>query len=296
MNSINHHYIPKFYLKGFTDLTGKLQVFDKTHNKFKKNKQTPKTIFFEKNRNTIKFKGIQTDKIEKLYANLESGFGQLFDLIRNGISEEEIISEQGIYLLKLFIAIQFWRLPTFDSFAKNYIKNIDLSKFNERMTVNNIPIGEKENIQNLINNDKGFRHYFRSFILPLLVFDTKVREHDYKCWKLHTVSNKFSNWDNILTCDKPFIVENISEIFGFKSKLIFPLSKTQFISYSPKPINCSDLPPIFSSKLSIAMYAQSQRYLVGANRNYMQQIIDIYYESYDKIDITKLQKEIFAYI
>lgn len=296
LNSINHHYIPQLYLKGFTSSNGKLQVFDKSLNNFKKDRQTPKTVFFSKDKNTIEFNGIQTDKIEKIYNNLESPFGKFFDLIRKGIINKELISEDGIYLLKSFVAIQFFRMPLLDNFAENFIKNIDLSKFGERITINDIPIGNIESIRKLIKTDKGFCHYFRCFILPMLMFDCRVHKHDYKNWKIHTVSNEFSHWDNILIGDNPFIVENIADIFTFNTKLIFPLSKTQIITYTPKTNTCIELPEIFSTKLSMLMYAQSQQYLAGANRDYMQQIITLYNEVYGDDGNTKLQKELFEYI
>lgn len=296
LNSINHHYIPQLYLKGFTASNGKLQVFDKSFNNFKKDKQTPKTVFFIKHKNTIKFNGILTDKIEKIYNNLESPFGDLFDLIKKGITNNELIFKEGIYLLKLFIAIQFFRMPLLDDFAENFIKNIDLSKFGERITIGGIPIGNIESIRKLIETDKGFRHYFRCFILPIIMFDCQVHEHDYKNWKLHTVSDEFSHWDNILIGDNPFIVENIADIFAFNTKLIFPLSKTQIVTYTPNSSKSIDLPAIFSTKLSMLMYAQSQRHLAGANRDYMQQIITLYKEVYGNDGNAELQKELFEYL
>ncbi|MFT6133155.1 MAG: hypothetical protein ACJAW2_001886, partial [Shewanella sp.] len=53
MSSINHHYVPQLYLRGFATELGRIQVFDKKLNSFKKDKQTPRTVLFEKHRNTI---------------------------------------------------------------------------------------------------------------------------------------------------------------------------------------------------------------------------------------------------
>lgn len=187
-------------------------------------------------------------------------------------------------------------MPLLDDFAENFIKNIDLSKFGERITIGGIPIGNIESIRKLIETDKGFRHYFRCFILPILMFDIRVHEHDYKNWKLHTVSDEFSHRDNILIGDNPFIVENIADIFTFNTKLIFPLSKTQIITYTLKTNTCIELPEIFYTKLSMLMYAQSQQYLAGVNRDYMQQIITLYKEVYGEDGNTELQKELFKYL
>lgn len=296
MDSVNHHYIPQLYLKGFTASNGKLQIFDKSLGHFKKDKQTPKTVFFGKHRNTIEFKGIKTDKIERLYSDIDSGFGIFFELIRAGISHDGMISKEGIYLLKMFIAIQFWRMPLVDSFAKNQVLNMDLNRYGKRITINGVPIGENEKIRELLDNDKGFQHYFRSFFLPVLMFDFRVHQHDYKCWKLHIVSEDSPGWDNILTSDNPIVVENLAEMFAFNTKLIFPLSKTQIVTYSPQSSDRKILPPIFSTKLSMLMYAQSQQYLAGANRNYIQKIIDFNDEMYGNEGASKLRNELFEFI
>ena len=44
------------------------------------------------------------------------------------------------------------------------------------------------------------------------------------------------------------------------------------------------------------MYAQSQRHLAGANRDYMQQIITLYKEVYGNDGNAELQKELFEYL
>ena len=296
LNSVNHHYIPQLYLKGFTADNGRLQVFDKAIHKFKKDKQTPRTILFEKNRNTIEVKGVLTDKLEKFYLVLESPFGEFFNYVRKGISQDELISKDGIYLLKQFVATQFWRMPLLDPFADDYILQLDLNRFGSRITVNGCPLGQVDEINRLIKTDKGFRHYFRSFYLPALMFDSQVHDHDFHCWRLHTVSAEDSGWDNFLTSDNPLIVENIIDMFAFKSKLILPLSKTQLVTYSPSGKNNCDFPPIFSTKLAMVMHSQSQKYLVGANREYMENIIELQERVYGADAVVKLRHEIFEYI
>ncbi len=296
LTSERHHYVPQLYLKGFTSENGRLQVFDKKYLKFKKDKQTPKTVLFEKHRNTINFKGCPTDKIEKLYGAIETPFGDFFNHVRKGISKEELISKEGIYLLKIFVATQFWRMPLIDGFADYFIQNLDLNRFGSRITINNTPIGEVKVIRNLLISDSGFRHYFRSFYLPLLMFDFRVHDHDYHNWKLHDVAPEEGGWDNILTGDNPIIVEDISEMFSFNSKLILPLSKNQLVTYSPSRGEDCDLPAIFSTKLAMVMNSQSQKYLIGANREYIEAVLELQKSVYGDTDVPKLRHELFEYI
>lgn len=295
MDSVNHHYIPQLYLRGFTAENGRLQVFDKVHNKFKKDKETPRTVLFEKHRNTIKVNGVRTDHIEKLYGKIETQFADFFNLIRKGISQEALISENGIYLLKIFVASQFWRMPLLDEFSDEYIRKLDLNKFGNRITINGCNLGEVKFIKKLIKDDKDFRFYFRCFFLPLLTFDSQVHDHDYDCWRLHTVSPEYGGWDNFLTCDNPLVAENVLDMFAFESKFILPLSKTQLVTYSPSGKNHADFPPIFSTKLAMVMNLQSKNYLVGANKYYMSKVIELQ-ESMYGTDIDKLRNELFEHI
>lgn len=296
LNSINHHYLPQCYLNGFTDERGKLHVYDKKYTCFKKDKQTPRTVFFEKHKNTIEFHGESTDKIEKLYGTFETQFGSFFNSIRNGISSEELISKDGIYLIKLFIAIQFWRMPIMDEFSEYYLDNINLKDYGDRITINKLPLGDVAEISDLLKSDKGFRHYFRCFLLPLLMFDCRVHKKDFKAWKLHNVTPASSNWKNILTCDNPIIMEDFNKIFSFESKLIFPLSSTQIITYSPNYNKKLNLDALFTSKLSMGFYSQSQQYLAGTERQYMEDIIEIYNSMYGKNGSEQLRRELFSYI
>lgn len=285
--SINHHYIPQLFLRGFTSEDGKLQVFDKKYNEFKADKQTPKTILFEKHRNTININNIRSDFIETAYGKLENAFAEFFNSIRNETLSDEIISKEGIYLLKSFIAIQFWRLPFMDEFVDDFVKNLELERFGNRISINGTPLHQVGKIKELIENNEEFRYYFRCFILPILMFDLDKKEGDLKYWKLHKVISKTDKWENGLTSDYPFIIENINKMWSFQSKFIFQISKTQIITYSPQGKNNIDLPSSFSTKVAMMLYQQSQRYLVGANRKYMESIIELKNSSYDSRELGK---------
>lgn len=296
MASTNHHYIPQLYLNGFTSSNGRMQIYNKLFSKFEIDKHTPRTMFFEKHINTIIFNGVKTDKIEQLYSTLENGFGELFNTIRNGLSNEELISKDGLYLIKLYISIQFWRLPLADNLAEYYIDNVDLKRFGERITIDGVPIGEVKKIRELLKTDKGFRHYFRCFLLPFLTFDTNVSNHEFDHWKVYDVSAASGQWDNFLCSDNPIIIENIEKIYQFKTKLIMPLSKTKLLIHNPNKLSASSLEPIFSTKVAMLTFAQSRKYIAGANRSFMEEIIDIFNSVYGIEKTQKLRDEVFSFV
>jgi len=53
--SWRHHYLPVFYLKGFTNENKKFLIFDKEQNRFIKNGKefSPSSYFFKKDANTF---------------------------------------------------------------------------------------------------------------------------------------------------------------------------------------------------------------------------------------------------
>ena len=294
LKSVNHHYIPQLYLKGFVSDCQKLSVYDKKYGSFKKGKKTPKTVFFEKYRNTVEIKGIKTDIVETLYSTLENGFAQFFNLVRGGLSSEEILSKSGLEIIKQYLAVQFWRLPMLDNFTDQYIKNLDLNQFGKRITINGINIGEVDEFVQLVRENSDFRYYFRCFFLPVLMFDIKVKNSEYDFWSIHNVAPDEGGWDNILCSDNPIIAEDIFDLFKFKGKFIFPLSKTKLLVFNKDKKHAKHFEPDFSTRLSMVSYAQSTRYIAGANKDYISSIIALYDEFYGPDKIELLRTELFC--
>jgi hypothetical protein len=294
LNSINHHYIPQLYIKGFASDCGKLSVYDKKHGSFKKDKNTPKTVFFEKYRNTVKIKGIKTNIIEKLYGTLENGFAQFFNLVRGGLSNQEILSKSGLVIIKQYLAIQFWRLPMLDRYTDHYVKNLDLKQFGKRITINGHNIGDVDEFVQLIRDDIYFRYYFRCFFLPLLTFDVKVSDGEYSYWSVHNVAPDEGGWDNFLCSDNPIIAENILDLFKFDGKFIFPLSKTKLLVFYKERSLAHHFEPAFSTRLSMLSYAQSTRYIAGTNENYISSVIALYDKYYGSEKMGQLRTELFS--
>ena len=58
-----------------------------------------------------------------------------------------------------YIAFQFWRLPCYDAYADEYIASLDLSKFGEKLIMNENYVGKTKNIKKMLKSDSGFKHY-----------------------------------------------------------------------------------------------------------------------------------------
>lgn len=80
--SSRHHYLPQFYLKGFTDDDGKFYVFDIKNQRLKSKKLLPKQVFFERNRNTFVIGEEKTDFLEsQIYKLIDNTNSKAFQKI-----------------------------------------------------------------------------------------------------------------------------------------------------------------------------------------------------------------------
>jgi hypothetical protein len=295
VTSLNHHYIPQLYLKGFCRKDGTFDVYDKQDGKFKNKTQTPKTVFFEKGKNTIKLRGQPNDQIEKLYAGLEGDFAQLFNLIRGGIHPEQLFNPDGIHLLKQYIAIQFWRLPLLDEYADQYLTTRTLTEIEHFCTVTNPPI-PSQNTFELIQSDAGFRRYFRSFFLPFCTFDLNRSIPTSMKWVILDAERP-NEWSNHLCCDAPFIFFSSPEnLMQFSGPFIFPLSNSRLLVSKPRANATLSFDPAMSTRISILMYLQSKRYVATSNKSYLEKIIKLADSYAGTTEIMRLQSEVLGYI
>lgn len=290
--SINHHYIPQFYLKGFCRNDGKFDVYDKKYEKFKKPPQSPAIVFFEPRRNNFKYRGRTTDIIESSYSKVEAPLAHLFELIQSGATQERILNRDGVRLLKTHIAFQFWRLPRLDKFAEIYLKGLNIDQVAHLCTVTNPPM-PTEKIHVLLRTDDGFRKFFRSFFLPLTTFSLNEPIPESMQWSILDVENG-SEWANYLCSDAPFIFDDPEGLMHFSAPFIFPLTNSRLlVGRRSKHIPIS-LDPVVSTKISVLSYIQANRYIVATQKAYLEKVIgfaDLYSGTSGML---RLQREVLS--
>jgi hypothetical protein len=291
-----HHYIPQFYLKLFTNEKGNYYLFDKKYNKFKSDSQSPSTSFFEYNRNMIMYRNKETSLIEETYSSIESGFAQFIHYLLNNANRTEIMdNEDTIYMLKCYIALQFWRLPAHDFFVDEFIRHFDFKNARNKL-MNNISkknfFDYHETIENL-NSDKDYRYYFRCFLLPFLLFNTFDHRSDVGKWRIYTAES--NNYFSYLCSDIPIIYNSISDLFNFKNKIVFPLTKNKILVITDKKHPLS-YPAIFSGNINLVLYEQSYRFLSALDKNYLKEIIELHNDMKKNGIDGILRNNLFQYI
>jgi len=126
--SKRHHYIPKFLIKEFSDEQGLLYIYDKTKDKFLDNKRSPKSIFFENDRNTIVYdESKKTSLIEDdFFMNLDNISAKTITTLQKEKNNKELLNVDNLALLDFFIINLFWRLPLTDFAVKELIQRAEI--------------------------------------------------------------------------------------------------------------------------------------------------------------------------
>lgn len=132
-------------------------------------------------------------------------------------------------------------------------------------------------------------------MLPLCTFSLNGQLPDDIRWAILDVEDP-KPWSNILCSDTPFIFKSPEKLLNFSGQFIFPLSNTRLLVSRAALGNNLSLDPIFSTKIAIYLFLQADRYIVAADRSYLEKIIELS-KSYEGLaGFSKLQSEIFEFI
>lgn len=124
MKSSRHHYLPEFYIKGFTNSKGLVFVYDKEKDEITGQKP-PKSIFFEWDRNTV-IRGSVKDSIieDKLYGLTDSTCSPAFKYYTEQENVTGIHNIDYLGKLKIFAVNLYWRLPANDQIFEDHWSSV----------------------------------------------------------------------------------------------------------------------------------------------------------------------------
>ncbi|MEC4086241.1 DUF4238 domain-containing protein [Myroides odoratimimus] len=258
--SWRHHYLPVFYLKGFSK-NGKIKVYDVEKKTFVQGGKefSPKSYFFEKNGNIIR--GLDSEKddfIEKFYANFDNKMAEIITRINSSNDCNRYhVTEEEMPIINHFVSLMYWRLPHKKEELMNIITNNDLSTlglnvFNSNGTINEIQ-SEK------IKNDDSFPVIYKIFTS----FMDSIR--GFNCRTPYRISEKYYEFP-YLCSDNPVIFEKDNYPNVYEDDYIFPLSGTRIFTKAPKPENVN---PIM---VDILLYKQAKKYVTCTDERYIEML------------------------
>ena len=232
--SWRHHYVPIFYLKGFTDASSKLFIYDKKRGRPIRRSQSPRSFFFIKNRHTLlNLRGEYDDFIEtslyKSFDNITSN--ALNDLRSNPVNK---FNDDLSFLSKIVILINglIYRIPKYDSYHNRRIDDGDAEYL--------LPIhdGEGNDVSyffyqtNKANEQYRFACRFYCSIRQSLPVPSEAKN-----WTIYSLPDDYRSKYYLLSGDSPILINDISLFKTTDDVIIAPLSQTHFVIRSRYSLN-----------------------------------------------------------
>ncbi|MVN79111.1 DUF4238 domain-containing protein [Hymenobacter sp. HMF4947] len=285
--SRRHHYIPQFLIKNFADEDGLLYLFDKQTGRIAKQRQSPKAIFFEMDRNTVLFNGQPKDHLEALYAALDDKAAADLQtvLLSRKASAEEVVS-----IVALASSLK-WRTPASDPQFGQLKEELSLADLKTEIRPIDQATPVDQNALNQLVASDAIKEAKR-ILLPLLpLLDEEKLTDIHANWFIHSHSDeRFPS----LIGDCP-LLERPNADYSKLEDFIFPLSSTDTFIYkrkAQKQINS----PIFTIQKDLATLHYSARYVACKSKTHLESTVNMYGVLQAQNQVGQLTKFLFDFI
>lgn len=282
-SSKKHHYLPRHYLKGFTNNDGSFFAYDKQTDKIFLT--SPDSAFFENDLNTVVFPSGQSSTfIEDQYTEIERQCWSSLDKIRASNSKTPISFEDKEFLF-LFLASLYWRLPINTEMTEKLSESaftntspVDYFKLKSK-TGKTIPVKVIE----AIRGSSAFKKAFR-LMLPFAPFlKDKNWGAKLRNWRFLYTENQKRHY---IVGDNPILTTesmNQDPVNVF-NEFVFPVSGNILLVNLSTPLG-KGLPAEFIINYNMAIFERARRFVVCPDENLLKALIE-HYKIY-----TKHQKE-----
>lgn len=283
--SWRHHYLPIFYLKGFTTESGLIKIYNVKTKSFTKNGKefSPESYFFEKNGNTTFKNNSKSDFIEIAYAELDDKIAKLITKINSSNSSNRFdVNEDDMPMLNLFVNLMYWRLPHRKKELENILENNEL--INLGLSVKN-----KDGTRNKISEDelKNDPEFLKAYKYFHSLIDSA---RGLNCRTPYSILERHEKLP-FLCSDNPVVFEKDLAFNNFEDDYIFPLSGTRIFL---KANRSEDFPSFLWMLIDIVVYKQAVNYVSCTHEKYIE-MLDNNFEKYN-MTLPELKSEIFKRI
>jgi hypothetical protein len=281
--SNKHHYLPIFYLKGFTNEHNQFAIHDKKRTVLKKGMFYPASHFYENERNTIEANGLKGDILEEVYSTKDNIHSKLLRLFQNSAGIPDLLSDQLI-AFQGFLSLLFWRLPETDIlYLKEYQRNHDIRRvirFIDEKT--NEEIVDDKTIA--AYEDPAMIKFMRSHVSDVSLLSTN--KLDLNKWRIAYTTSGFK-----LCSDMPFIFRKEIPNGIFDCEFIFPITKHHLMVKTAHLLEIKEMGPEMSLKIDMLIFMQAKKYCCCARRDYLE-VISIFSK---RFCYEELREEVFFF-
>ena len=266
--SWRHHYIPQFYLNGFTSDEGKFKIYDVEKKSIVKSGQnfSTRAYFFEKNSNTVSNEIGTDDFIESAYKEMDDKVAKVFERINNPSTENKCnLTDDDIALLQYFVGLMYWRIPSNYQEIREIVNKKELKTLGLKIYDSNI----EQRLKNDENFVKVMKFWFPNISFPEL-FSCKT--------PLHVVS--FPKGLPSICSDNPIICRNPETFRVYNDDFIFPLNSDTLFIRGNERAECMTTVKV---EIDLLIYKQAKKYVSCTDIRYLE-MLDGLYEKYNDLD------------
>jgi hypothetical protein len=285
--SRRHHYVPQFLIKNFAAEDGLLYLLDKQTGRIAKQRQSPKAVFFEMDRNTALFNGQPKDHLETLYAALDDKAA--IDL-HNVLLSRQASPEEVVSIVALASSLK-WRIPASDPQFGHLKEELSLADLKAEIR----PIDQTKPVDQLALNQLVASDAIKEakrILLPLLpLFDEDKLTDIHASWFIH--SHADDRFPSVIG-DCP-LLERPHADYSKLEDFIFPLSSSDTFIYkheAKKQIKS----PIFPIQKDLATLHYSTRYVACKSKTHLESIVQMYRVLQAENQVEQLTRLLFDFI
>jgi len=279
-----HHYLPQFYLRGFTNEEGLFLIYLIKEQRFKQNGKffTPASHFFLPDDNTIIIDGVRDDFLEENYSRTEGHVAKAIDKIK-AVDQNFGLDATEIVLLQYFAAELFWRLPA----HRNIIAEVNNIESLKKLGVAVIskktlrPVSSAE-FDRMVGNDPAYLKYMRTMLPANTYWDL------IDCtWPglIITFPGEFP----AICSDQPVILRHPEKLDIFRDDLILPLAHNK-VMFRVKGMK-RNFSAAIKFEIDMLVLMQAREYVCCADAAYLDALIASFHKDYGTVAV--LRKVIF---
>lgn len=264
--SQKHHFLPVFYLKGFTEKNGQFKIFNVQRKKFKQKGKyfSPSTHFYTLKDNTITTDFGEDDFIENFYEKIDNNFAKILQTINTNNYENRFgVNEDDMPHINNFVSQIYWRSPFSKNIIQDYIKKYKLKELGLKI-VDEHGNHDEELSEKFKNEPEFYKAYklYNSLLDPIRGFNCRTQYHIFgRPKELPSICSDF-----------PIIFKKTNDIKVYEDDYIFPLSKERIFVKK-------NLSEKFNHQIhhliDLILVKQSVNYFATSNEEYVEFLIEL---------------------